>query len=132
MSEVKTLTAADVAGHTTRGDIWVSVHGKVYNVTNFLEEHPGGEEVLLDEAGKDATEAFEDVGHSDEARELLKTFYVADLKVDPNAPKKAPASKKPIVSGSVEKHSSWFRIVLPIAVLGGWLAYRAYQQTARH
>lgn len=42
-------------------------------------QHPGGEEVLLDEGAKDATEAFEDVGHSDEARELLEKYYVGDL-----------------------------------------------------
>lgn len=40
----------------------------------------GGEEVLLDVAGQDATEAFEDVGHSDEARETLEQLHVGDLK----------------------------------------------------
>src|ERR1700760_2049374 len=40
----------------------------------------GGEEVLLDVAGQDATEAFEDVGHSDEAREILDGLLIGDLK----------------------------------------------------
>ena len=40
----------------------------------------GGEEVLLDVGGQDATEAFEDVGHSDEAREILDGLKVGDLK----------------------------------------------------
>lgn len=40
----------------------------------------GGEEVLLDVAGDDATEAFEDVGHSDEARDILKKYRVGVLK----------------------------------------------------
>lgn len=40
----------------------------------------GGEEVLLDVGGQDATEAFEDVGHSDEARELLNGMLVGNLK----------------------------------------------------
>lgn len=40
----------------------------------------GGEEVLLDVAGQDATEAFEDVGHSDEAREILAPLQVGVLK----------------------------------------------------
>ena len=35
---------------------------KVYDVTEFLAEHPGGEEILLETAGTDSTEAFEDVG----------------------------------------------------------------------
>lgn len=40
----------------------------------------GGEEVLLDVGGQDATEAFEDVGHSDEAREILEGLLVGELK----------------------------------------------------
>lgn len=40
----------------------------------------GGEEVLLDVGGQDATEAFEDVGHSDEAREILVGLLVGTLK----------------------------------------------------
>jgi Cytochrome b5-like Heme/Steroid binding domain len=40
----------------------------------------GGEEVLLDVGGQDATEAFEDVGHSDEAREILDGLKVGKLK----------------------------------------------------
>lgn len=37
------------------------------NWFSFLQ-HPGGEEVLIEQAGRDATEAFEDVGHSTDAR----------------------------------------------------------------
>ncbi len=40
----------------------------------------GGEEVLTDVGGQDATEAFEDVGHSDEAREILEGMLVGSLK----------------------------------------------------
>lgn len=40
----------------------------------------GGEEVMLDVGGQDATEAFEDVGHSDEARETLEQLLVGSLK----------------------------------------------------
>ena len=40
----------------------------------------GGEEVLLDVGGQDATEAFEDVGHSDEAREILDGLIVGSVK----------------------------------------------------
>lgn len=40
----------------------------------------GGEEVLLDVGGQDATEPFEDVGHSDEAREILDGLLVGTLK----------------------------------------------------
>lgn len=42
-------------------------------------QHPGGEEVLLEQAGSDATESFEDVGHSTDAREMLEQYYVGEL-----------------------------------------------------
>lgn len=45
MAEVKTFTAEEVAEHKSRDDIWFAIHGKVYDVTDFLDEHPGGEEV---------------------------------------------------------------------------------------
>ena len=42
-------------------------------------KHPGGEEVLYEQAGKDATESFEDVGHSTDARELIKGYLIGRL-----------------------------------------------------
>ena len=55
-------------GYTFRPQLLTIVYGR------------GGEEVLLDIGGQDATEAFEDVGHSDEAREILNGLLVGDLK----------------------------------------------------
>lgn len=45
----------------------------------FISQHPGGEEVLLEQAGGDATESFEDVGHSTDAREMLQQYYIGEL-----------------------------------------------------
>lgn len=42
-------------------------------------QHPGGEEVLLEQAGKDGSEAFEDVGHSTDARELMKRYKIGEV-----------------------------------------------------
>ena len=50
------------------------------SVLTFLLLLRGGEEVLMDVGGQDATEAFEDVGHSDEAREILKGLHIGALK----------------------------------------------------
>ena len=59
--------------------MWLTIHGKVYDVTKYLEDHPGGEEVLLDRAGQDATEDFEDVGHSNDARKQLNKYEKGEL-----------------------------------------------------
>ena len=45
----------------------------------YIYQHPGGEEILLEHAGQDSTEAFEDVGHSTDAREMLKEYLIGDL-----------------------------------------------------
>jgi cytochrome b involved in lipid metabolism len=55
---------------------------KVYNVTSYLDDHPGGAEVLLDVGGQDADEFFEDIGHSKDARDELATHVVGVLKLD--------------------------------------------------
>ncbi|XP_049686273.1 cytochrome b5 isoform X2 [Accipiter gentilis] len=46
------------------------------------EQHPGGEEVLREQAGGDATENFEDVGHSTDARTLSEDFIIGELHPD--------------------------------------------------
>jgi cytochrome b involved in lipid metabolism len=58
---------------------------KVFDVTKYLDDHPGGAEVMLDVAGQNADEFFEDIGHSKEAREELKKYYIGDFKLDENA-----------------------------------------------
>ncbi len=55
------------------------IRGKVYDVSAFLDDHPGGEEVLREHAAKNATLDFEDVGHSAAAQELMKDFCIGDL-----------------------------------------------------
>lgn len=44
--------------HNKEGDVWVVVNGEVLDVTNFLQDHPGGSNAILAYAGKDATENF--------------------------------------------------------------------------
>lgn len=41
------LTGQEVAKHSTQEDCWVVVHGKAYDVTDFLPEHPGGMKIIL-------------------------------------------------------------------------------------
>ncbi|KAE8383484.1 cytochrome b5-like heme/steroid binding domain-containing protein [Aspergillus bertholletiae] len=76
----QTLTRTEIAQHKTKTDLWFIVHDKVYDATKFLDEHPGGEDVLLDVAGQDASEAYDDVGHSDEAGEVLSTLQIGTVK----------------------------------------------------
>ncbi|KAM5543006.1 hypothetical protein V8D89_003390 [Ganoderma adspersum] len=58
---VEVLTGPQVAEHASRDSCWIIVHGKVYDVTDFLDEHPGGSKIILKYAGKDATEAYDPI-----------------------------------------------------------------------
>ncbi|CAE7211448.1 unnamed protein product [Rhizoctonia solani] len=109
--------------HTKKDSFYALIHGKVYDVTKFLDEHPGGDEVIMAEGGKDATEAFEDVGHSDEAREILQGLYVGDFEGAPlSAPKITPSgSGKPASS-----EPGTLTYLLPLGLLGAYFAWRFY------
>ena len=81
----KTLTLAEVAAHDREEDCYLIIGNertggaKVYDVTKYLDEHPGGDAVLLELAGKYADDMFEDIGHSMNARQQLKEFLVGTL-----------------------------------------------------
>ncbi|KAI6145561.1 glyoxylate dehydrogenase [Pisolithus tinctorius] len=58
MSLISTQTVAE---HASPESCWIIVHGRVYDVTEFLPEHPGGSKIILKYAGKDATEAYDPI-----------------------------------------------------------------------
>ncbi|XP_061559404.1 cytochrome b5 [Phycodurus eques] len=121
--DVQHYTLEDVRVHNMSSDTWFIIHDKVYDVTRFLEEHPGGEEVLLEQAGTDGTESFEDVGHSTDAREMLQQFYIGELHKDDIREEK-PKDEN-VTSG--ESCNSWTTWVIPaiVATIIGIL-YRIY------
>lgn len=60
----KEFTADEVAKHNKKEDCWCIVKNVVLDLTPFLKDHPGGEQSILNFAGKDATESF-DMLHED-------------------------------------------------------------------
>uniref|UniRef100_A0A1A9WVN5 Cytochrome b5 n=1 Tax=Glossina brevipalpis TaxID=37001 RepID=A0A1A9WVN5_9MUSC len=65
---VKQISLAEIKEHNKSTDLWVIIENKVYDLTKFRGEHPGGEDVLDEVAGRDATKDFNDVGHSQDAK----------------------------------------------------------------
>lgn len=61
-----------VAKHNTRESCWVVLYGNVYDVTDFLSDHPGGAKIILKLAGKDATEEYDPVHPPGTLEENLK------------------------------------------------------------
>jgi cytochrome b involved in lipid metabolism len=59
---------------------------QIYDVTKYLDDHPGGADVLLEVTGKDAKEEFDDAGHSESAKELMQDYFIGELDPTPNIP----------------------------------------------
>lgn len=81
---VRIYTAEDVATHTTSASCWVSRGGKVYDVTAFIDDHPGGDDLILAHAGEDIGEVMQDKlehEHSDAAYNMLDEYVVGRVGV---------------------------------------------------
>ncbi|XP_050363001.1 cytochrome b5-like [Nymphalis io] len=79
MSELKRFTRKEILNRNTKQDAVFIIENEVYDVTPFLDDHPGGHEVLLNVAGKDASEDFDDVGHSSDAKHMMKKYKIGEL-----------------------------------------------------
>lgn len=72
----------EVSTHNKSHDIWVIMNGSVYDITNFLPNHPGGDEIVLEHAGLDITEVFKSAEihqHSSSAFEMLRDHKIGGL-----------------------------------------------------
>ncbi|KAJ9298997.1 hypothetical protein DTO271G3_3239 [Paecilomyces variotii] len=77
------LTGADIAKHDNKDSCWVIVHGKAYDVTEFLPEHPGGQKIILKYAGKDATEEFDPIHPPDTLDKYLdKSKHLGEVDME--------------------------------------------------
>eukprot|EP01120_Amphizonella_sp_Union-15-10_P016889 TRINITY_DN9166_c0_g1_i1.p1 TRINITY_DN9166_c0_g1~~TRINITY_DN9166_c0_g1_i1.p1 ORF type:complete len:128 (-),score=25.68 TRINITY_DN9166_c0_g1_i1:124-507(-) len=73
------ITKEEVQQHKTKDDCWIILKGKVYNVTEYLNYHPGGVEKLMMAAGKDATSLFDKYHGWVNYEFLLQTCFVGIL-----------------------------------------------------
>ena len=85
-----TLTPAEVEAHNNAKSCYVTLGSKVYDVTSFVDDHPGGGDLILEYAGKDVGEIMRDVAsheHSEAAYEILDDSLVGFLSTDPTSKK---------------------------------------------
>lgn len=77
------LTQTSVSKHISSSDCWLIIKDKVYDVSTYINSHPGGSEAITSYCGKDATIAFETKGgsgsHSSNAYSILDGYYIGDL-----------------------------------------------------
>ncbi|RJE23437.1 Cytochrome b2 [Aspergillus sclerotialis] len=93
------LARGDIVQHNNRQSCWIAIHGAVYDVTDFLASHPGGETVILRCAGGDATNDYDSV-HSPEmlAEALPKSAlrgYIDPEELNANEESGKTATKTP-------------------------------------
>nr|UUV61161.1 CYB5 [Stevia rebaudiana] len=128
-SDPKKFVFNDVIVHNKTKDCWLIINGKVYDVTPFMEDHPGGDEVLLAATGKDATDDFEDVGHSDDARDMMDKYYIGEV-VKETVPKKrvyvAPADRKYNPDKTQDFIVKILQFIVPLVILGLAFVVRSY------
>mmetsp|Transcript_487 Transcript_487/g.692 ORF Transcript_487/g.692 Transcript_487/m.692 type:complete len:123 (-) Transcript_487:301-669(-) len=79
MAANKMYSMEEIKLHNKEDDMWMVLYGKVYNVTQFKDDHPGGPEIMLDNSGQDATEAFEEVFHSETARKQVTEYCIGSV-----------------------------------------------------
>ncbi|KAM7521814.1 hypothetical protein LguiA_011716 [Lonicera macranthoides] len=129
----KVYTLAEVSEHNTSKDCWLVISGKVYDVTKFLEDHPGGDEVLLSATGKDATDDFEDVGHSTSARAMMDELLVGNIdaasipSTTKYTPPKQPHYNQDKTSDFIIK---LLQFLVPLIILGAAVGIRFYTKSS--
>ena len=73
----RVFTWCEVRRHTKPNDCWLVAHGKVYNVSPFVQQHPGGANAILKRAGRDCTVDFE--FHSSKSQRMWQRFEIGRL-----------------------------------------------------
>lgn len=87
MEKIRIISREEVLRHNTSDDCWLIICNKVYNVTPFLQKHPGGSDLLLSRAGEDATSFFMTKhSHDKHAVNLLKSYEIGELPVTQQIP----------------------------------------------
>ncbi|CAI7775602.1 unnamed protein product [Closterium sp. NIES-54] len=125
----KVFTLEEVSKHNTEKDCWLIVSGKVYDVTKFMDDHPGGSDVMVSSTGKDATDDFEDIGHSKTARDMLAQYYVGEI--DESTLPEKPTRNGSSGGGSQESTSTLkllLQFLIPVLMVVLALAVRSYTQ----
>lgn len=101
-------------------------------MTKFLNDHPGGDDVLLSSTAKDATDDFEDVGHSTTARAMLDEYYVGDvdaLTIPANSKYTPPKQPHYNQDKTPEFIIKILQFLVPLVILGLAVAVRMYTKS---
>lgn len=78
-----TLSMSELAKHNSKTDCWLLINNNIYNVSSYMDMHPGAASTIIPSCGKEATHAFDTKKqgqpHSSYADSLLKDYLVGSL-----------------------------------------------------
>ena len=69
----------EIATHASVDDLWVIIDDKVYDLTDYVDEHPGGVDAIAKNGGKDATEGFKGPQHPSRVFDIVEEYRVGVL-----------------------------------------------------
>ncbi|NWH64633.1 NB5R4 reductase, partial [Geococcyx californianus] len=92
------VTEDELAKHNKKEDCWICIRGFVYNVTPYMEYHPGGEDELMKAAGTDGTDLFDQVHRWVNYESMLKECLVGRMAVKPITVPKGESFKNEVIS----------------------------------
>jgi predicted heme/steroid binding protein len=80
VANTQTYSLAEVASHGDSNSCWSVINGKVYDLSSYINQHPGGSREILQICGTDGSSAF-NFQHGNERRpnSELKSFYIGEL-----------------------------------------------------
>ena len=76
--KIKNYNMKEVSKHNTRKDAWTVINKSIYDITDWIDKHPGGD-IIMKAVGKDATQLFESIGHPDYVKKILKKMKIGKL-----------------------------------------------------
>lgn len=127
--ELRLIRLSEIEEHNDSSSCWIILHNSVYDVTDFLEEHPPGPEIILEQAGADATDPFEDAGHSKDAREYLTQYLIGQVHPDDLKDESSKHLDDEQSNFNIED-IPWTSWLIPITIgVAVTLAYRYYLGT---
>ena len=83
-SDKRQITRKEVAAHSAADDLWIILKNQqsgklsVYDITAYVEEHPGGQ-AILNNAGRDSTKGFYGPQHPARVFDMIEDYYIGDL-----------------------------------------------------
>ncbi|XP_034476439.1 cytochrome b5 reductase 4 [Drosophila innubila] len=103
------VSRSELARHNQVNDAWMAIRGRVFNVTRYMDFHPGGVDELMRGVGRDATKLFDEVHAWVNYPQLLGKCYVGPLKEDVGAKVETEIIRPPPVPVDTVPRFDWIQ-----------------------